>query len=62
MKKIELTRGKTNWFANFCNDKAIESAFGTTKIPLPFTQKATDMEVATEIRRNNPYAKVVVLR
>ena len=60
MKEIRLFTTPKGWMADFGNDAAILSLFGTSIIPTAFTSRATASVVRAEISRLNPEHNVIV--
>ena len=60
MKEIRLFTTPKVWMADFGNDAAILSLFGTSIIPTAFTSRATASVVRAEISRLNPEHNVIV--
>ena len=60
MKEIRLFTTPKGWMADFGNDAAILSLFGTSIIPTAFTSLAAASVVHAEISRLNPECSVII--
>jgi hypothetical protein len=60
-RKIELSLGRAGWLADFKGNQEIKRLFGTTKIPMPFTEFTPAHLVQEAVQFLNPGAAVVVV-
>jgi hypothetical protein len=58
MSKIIVFESGNTWMCDFVGNNTIKEAFGTTKLPTPFTNKTTLATVMEKIQNSNPNSLV----